>query len=342
VQPTRAAIPEDFAHDEPVWFAEHHGAGGFFNPWNPAPLKGPRDLIAWQLGRNPFRAAKREARPPEVLPAALDRLQDFPEEARVMWLGHASALIQLDGVNLYLDPVLGRVNGLMPRLSPAPARPDALPPADAILITHGHYDHLDTASVRALVAASDRDPVVITPKGLSGALPRSTRRRVELDWWEGVDIRGVSANFVPAQHWHRRGLNDANRALWGGYVIRGSRSIYHSGDTGWFDGFRAIGRVFDGLDLAILPLGAYEPRWFMGDQHMPPEASVTAFADLGARRFLAMHWGTFDLTDEPCDHGARVLLPEILAERGLDPEPFVIARPGGSLALAEDGVHGRL
>jgi L-ascorbate metabolism protein UlaG (beta-lactamase superfamily) len=211
-------------------------------------------------------------------------------------------------------------------------------------LTHGHMDHLDGQSLKALARRFRADLPFIVPRGLSGALPATCRHRIELDWWEEVPVGPVQVALVPAHHWHRRGLNDTNRALWAGLVARGSRTVYHSGDTGWFDGFRAIGRVFPHIDVAVLPIGAYEPRWFMGEQHIAPEDVLQAFDDLGAQTFLAMHWGTFDLTDEPLDHGARSLLPRLLAERGLDPERYAVVAHGGSVGVGPQGteVVGRL
>jgi L-ascorbate metabolism protein UlaG (beta-lactamase superfamily) len=139
--------------------------------------------------------------------------------------------------------------------------------------------------------------------------------------------------LVPAQHWHRRGLFDDNRALWGGYVVRGTRAVYHSGDTGYFDGFHAIGRAFPSIDVALLPLGAYEPRWFMSTQHMAPEQSAQAFLDLGAAQFVGMHWGTFDLSDESVDDGPRLLARVVEEDARVDPRRFHVLRHGGSLGL---------
>jgi L-ascorbate metabolism protein UlaG (beta-lactamase superfamily) len=139
--------------------------------------------------------------------------------------------------------------------------------------------------------------------------------------------------FVPSQHWSRRGLFDTNQALWGGFVIEGSRSrLYHAGDTAWFEGFREIGNRFPGLDAALLPIGAYDPPWFMERQHMNPEQAVQAFVDLGARRFVAMHWGTFKLTDEPLEEPPQRLRAE-WQRRDLSPEGLRIPAIGETIEL---------
>lgn len=296
------------------------------------------------MAKNPFAEARRQ-RPYELASLAdpAGAWAAAPEGARVAWLGHASALVEIDGVVLLIDPVFGKVGGLLPRAAPAPWSVEQLPGIDAVLVSHGHMDHLDAASLDALARRFGPDLPFLVPLGQGRSLPRAARRVVELDWWQHVTIRGVEVHLVPAQHWHRRGPFDLNRALWGGFVVRGSRSLYHSGDTGWFDGFAAIGEVFGGVDAALLPLGAYEPRWFMSDQHMAPEDSVRAFELTRARCLLGMHWGTFDLTDEPLDHGPRELLPAILEERGHDPERFFVMRHGGVLSFGEGAwAEGRL
>lgn len=316
-----------------------HPDGSFANPWTEMPPRGFADVIRWKSGKNAFSDRKR-ARP--ELPVWRDPVgawDALPSGARVQWLGHATVLVEIDGLNVLIDPIFGKAGPVVPRLVPAPRLPDALPRIDVVLISHGHYDHLDAASCKALQARFGPDLLFCAPLGLRGSLPRGARV-VELSWWQSVRVQGVELALVPAQHWHRRGIADMNRALWGGWVIRGSASLYHSGDTGFFDGFAAIGAVFPGLDLAVLPLGAYEPRWFMSPQHMAPEESATAWRLLGARRLLGMHWGTYDLTDEPLDHGARDLLPAALAERGLNPEHAHVLAHGGALSFG--AVHERV
>jgi len=213
---------------------------------------------------------------------------------RITWLGHASFLVQLDGASVAIDPIFGeRIGGFIRRKAPAPLQPADLPRIDATLVSHNHYDHLDQPSVRALGAPA------FAGLGM-GALVERCR---EMEWWESAALTTrVRIHFVPSKHWSRRSLNDVNRTLWGGFVIEGpSGLVYHAGDTAWFDGFAEIGRRFPGISAALLPIGAYDPGWFMEMQHMNPEQAMRAFVDLGARTFVAMHWGTFKLTDEPLD-----------------------------------------
>ncbi len=220
------------------------------------------------------------------------------EPARVTWLGHASFLVQLDGVSLLVDPaLLPTIFGGISRNVPPGVPIEQLPPIDAVLVSHSHYDHLDLPTIEKVGA-----PVVA---GL-GLEPFFRERAPLRDGARLVERRHACAACgspsCPAQHWSRRGLFDTNRTLWGGFVIEGTRAtLYHSGDTAYFDGFEEIGARFPGIDAALLPIGAYDPAWFMERQHMNPEQALRAFEDLGARTFVAMHWGTFKLADEPLD-----------------------------------------
>ena len=252
----------------------------------------------------------------------LATLQTAPaagEPARLTWLGHASWLVQLDGLSLLVDPVFSkRISGIVPRNADAPLQPSELPRIDATLITHSHYDHYDRPSVEAVGART----VAGTGMGTS----------VELGWWDVERLSdSVRVSFVPSQHWSRRGLFDTNETLWGGFVIESSAArVYHAGDTAWFDGFREIGARFPGIDAALLPIGAYDPGWFMEKQHMNPEQAVQAFVDLQAKTFVAMHWGTFKLTDEPLDEPPRRVREE-WARRGLPTDALEIPPIGGSI-----------
>jgi L-ascorbate metabolism protein UlaG (beta-lactamase superfamily) len=248
------------------------------------------------------------------------------EPARLVWLGHASWLVQLGGLSLLIDPVLrDGIFGGISRNGSAPLAPDALPPIAAQLVSHNHYDHMDAPSLRAVGA-----PVV---SGLGNGrhldLPVT-----ELGWWDTADVNGVRVTYVPSQHWSRRSLSDSNRSLWGGFVIAANGlSIYHSGDTAYFDGFAEIGRRFPQIDVALLPIGAYDPRWFMSKQHMNPTEALDAFRDLGARTMIAMHWGTFKLTDEPLDEPPRLFREEATA-RGLSAAATHVAAVGETITMA--------
>jgi len=246
------------------------------------------------------------------------------EPARITWIGHATFLVQLDGISLLIDPVLGdRISGIIKRNVALPLTPAELPRIDACLVTHSHYDHLDLPSLRKVAAP------ILAGTGVGGIVGPPCS---ELGWWDSDHVGGVKVTFVPAQHWSRRGLADANETLWGGFVIEGSKSrLYHSGDTAFFEGFAEIGRRFPGIGLAMLPIGAYDPAWFMERQHMNPEQATQAFVDLGASQFVAMHWGTFKLTDEPLDEPPQRLRAE-WARRKLDPAALHLPAIGATVA----------
>jgi L-ascorbate metabolism protein UlaG (beta-lactamase superfamily) len=282
------------------------------------------DKLAGRRRKSPAHAPV----PAADVDAAALRVPPRPgEPPRLTWLGHASWLVQLADLSLLIDPVLGdSIVGFTKRNGVAPLPAATLPSIDAQLVSHNHYDHMDMSSLRAVGA-----PVVAgleNGRHVGAYLPVT-----ELGWWDAADIGGVRITYVPSQHWSRRSLADSNRSLWGGFVIEaGGFSIYHSGDTAYFDGFADIGRRFPKLDAALLPIGAYDPEWFMSKQHMNPREALDAFRDLDARRVVAMHWGTFKLTDEPLDEPPR-LFRDCAAERGLDEEAARIAAVGETITL---------
>ena len=282
------------------------------------------DKLAGRRRKSPDHCAVRRVEPDLALLAT----PPAPGEgARLTWLGHASWLVQLDGVSLLIDPVLrDSITGFI-RRNVAPGVPlEKLPPIRATLVSHNHFDHLDMPSVLQVGAP------VIGGSGLARYFPRS-RTVTELGWWGSTRVDGVTVHFVPAQHWSRRGMNDVNETLWGGFIVEGaSARVYHSGDTAYFEGFKEIGRRFPGLHAAMLPIGAYDPEWFMKRQHMNPEQAVQAYEDLGAQHFLAMHWGTFKLTDEPLDEPPQRLEAE-WRRRGWPGEPLHVLAVGESFSV---------
>lgn len=213
----------------------------------------------------------------------------------ITWIGHASFLIQANGKNMLVDPIWTSRTPFMRRLSPPGLLPDQLPPIDAVLISHGHYDHLQFGSLRRIAG----EPLYLVPSGLARLLKRKGFRRVEeLEWWQSLELDGVRLSFVPAQHWTRRTPWDTNASHWGGWVIESPHNtVYFAGDSGYFRGFRDIGERFS-IDVALMPIGAYEPEWFMSPQHVTPEESVQAFVDVKARLFIPMHYGAFHLADD--------------------------------------------
>jgi N-acyl-phosphatidylethanolamine-hydrolysing phospholipase D len=228
----------------------------------------------------------------------------FSGDAALTWIGHASFLARMDGAVFATDPIFShRCSPVSfmgpPRLVPPGVPLDALPRLDFALLSHDHYDHTDRATVQALGARGVR---FLVPRGMASLVKEFGAEAEELSWWESREIGGVRVHCVPAQHFSGRTLTDRNRRLWAGWVVEGrTRRFYHAGDTGYFPGFREIGARFGPIDLAAMPIGAYMPREMMRVVHVNPEEAVRAAVDLGARRVVAMHFGTFDLADEPLD-----------------------------------------
>jgi N-acyl-phosphatidylethanolamine-hydrolysing phospholipase D len=233
-------------------------------------------------------------------------LRRQPPSTTITWVGHATLLVQVDGLNVLTDPQwsdrAGPTSWLGPRrLGPPGLAFEALPRIDVVVISHDHYDHLDLPTVKRLAAA--HDPLFIVPLGLKPWFADNGMTHVEeLDWWQEREHGGVRFICVPAQHFSQRSFWDANRRLWASWAIVGrEKRLYFAGDTGYFAGFKEAGRRLGPFDVAALPIGAYVPAEIMKWVHVTPEESVQAFVDLGARTMVAMHWGTFDLADEPLD-----------------------------------------
>ncbi len=229
----------------------------------------------------------------------------------VTWIGHATLLVQMDHVSFLTDPTwsdtASPVSFAGPqRFVPPGVAIDDLPIIDFVVVSHNHYDHLDTGTLAALAERDSRTRFFV-PLG-NGDLLRDegVENVVELDWGESRDFRDVRVTCLPSQHWSKRGVGDDNEALWSSWAVVGKqRRFYFAGDTGYFGGFARIGRVFGGFDLAAVPIGAYEPKAMMQFSHMNPEEAVRAARDVRADRALAMHFGTFDLSDEPLDEPPR-------------------------------------
>lgn len=243
----------------------------------------------------------------------------------VTWIGHSTFLIQTGGINILTDPVWAERMGMQKRLTKPGMPIRELPEIDAVMISHGHYDHLDFASIRKLKG----DPVFYVPEGLGASFRRRGYKKVkEAVWWEAYDIEDVRFTFVPAQHWTRRTLWDTNTSHWGGWVIEYKGfSIYFAGDTGYFRGFKEIGEKMS-VDAVLMPIGAYEPEWFMKVSHINPEDAVTAYLDLNAKGpFIPMHYGAFRLADDTGPEALERLLAE-WEKRALDPDKLNVMKIG--------------
>lgn len=246
----------------------------------------------------------------------LEYLHGNRHETSVTWVGHATFFIQYEGLNIVTDPVWARRMAFTKRLGEPGLPIDEIPPLDIILISHSHYDHMHIASIRRLYRA---ETTIVVPVGLRRKMiSKGFRRVVEMKWWESTTIGGVTITFVPTQHWTRRTPFDTNTSHWGGFVLEPelqqketreveansqdtSRilppNLYFAGDSGYFHGFKEIGNRFN-IHIALMPIGAYEPEWFMTSQHVNPEEALQAFLDVKAETMIPMHYGTFRLADD--------------------------------------------
>jgi N-acyl-phosphatidylethanolamine-hydrolysing phospholipase D len=317
-----SARAQEPAPEAAALYAPHHDGDGFFNPWEPFDWSVTR-FLRWQLSPNPFDKDRAPAIPRVANDGA--GLAGREHSATVTWVGHATVAVHDDDDVFLTDPHFsGRA--LWPRRVVPPGVPLESVPADAFALTsHNHYDHLDADTVKRLPASV----TWFVPLGLADWFrARGRERVVELDWWQSVRHGRWTLTCLPSQHWSRRIEQGTNESLWCAWLIdSGKRRYFFAGDTGYFPGFAEFGRRFGPIDLALLPIGAYEPRWFMRYQHMNPEDVVRTVADLHARHMVAIHWGTFDLTDEPLDLPPQALA-EAVAAAGADPERFRVLAIG--------------
>ncbi|KRR18451.1 hypothetical protein CQ14_34790 [Bradyrhizobium lablabi] len=313
--------------------SDHFDGMRFFDP-DGVPPKSLAEVLRWQFGSDRKRASW-----PDWVPNAHS---DTPpprvsgDKVRLSFVGHVSWLIQTRDLNILVDPVWSlRASPLSfagPKRHNDPGIAfDALPKIDVVLVSHGHYDHLDIATLSKLTEKFS--PRVITPLG-NDVTMRDTDAAIKaegFDWQDRVELgNGIAVTLVPTRHWSARGLFDRNKALWASFVLETpAGKLYIVCDSGYGEGkhFRRVAEQHGPLRLAILPIGAYEPRWFMKDQHMNPSDAVKALADCGAREALAHHHGTFQLTDEAIDAPVNALA-DALKEAKIPPERFAALKPG--------------
>ena len=248
----------------------------------------------------------------------------------ITWIGHSTFLVRMDGVTFLTDPMFSSRAGPLPFVGPVRLVPPgvpltALPPIHFVLLSHDHYDHADLPSVKQLAQRGVR---FVVPLRMGAWVERAGGQAIELNWWQSVELGGVRIHCVPAQHFSGRSLRDRNSRLWAGWVVAGStRRFYHAGDTGYSPEFAAVGERLGPIDLAVVPIGAYRPAAMMRLAHTTPEEALRVGLDVRARRIAAMHFGTFDLADEPLDEPPRRFLAE--AERlGLGPDRAWVLRIG--------------
>jgi L-ascorbate metabolism protein UlaG (beta-lactamase superfamily) len=228
------------------------------------------------------------------------------EELKLTLIGHSTVLIQINNINILTDPHYSKRSSIVTWAGPKRVIQPAikisdLPPIDLVLISHNHYDHLDIPTLKLLNAK-------FSPKVLVGLGNKELLRSngitnvVEMDWWDKFLFNDIPISFTPTQHWSARGLFDKRKTLWGGFLIEATKKIFFAGDTGYGKVFKQINKKYGAIDVGLIPIGAYEPRWFMKDAHVNPEEAVKIFLDLKLKHGFGIHFGTFkDLTDEPID-----------------------------------------
>jgi N-acyl-phosphatidylethanolamine-hydrolysing phospholipase D len=328
--------------------------GSFRNPWPNSAPHSLRDVLKWARERRTQPRAETPARGsfPVATPAiAHPRVGDGVFAAT--WIGHSTVLLQLGPLNVITDPVFSQrafpVQWMGPRRVMDPAVPiDALPSLDVVLLSHNHYDHLDKPAVKR-IARSHPHAAWVVPLGV-GAYIRDwgARQVIELDWWEETTIESLRVTATPARHFSARRLGDRNKTLWCGYGLElDGRRIYFTGDTAYHPQFAEIGARCGPFQLVMIPIGAYDPRWFMGIVHVDPEEAVQIYEDLIRPHagephpvMLGIHWGTFRLTDEPMDEPPRRVVARWRAV-GLPKDCLWIARFGETRVLSDgDGRRG--
>lgn len=335
--------------------APHHGENGFRNLHVERITQGFGAFLRWR-----WDAWRQDLPPPPRTPTPvqapdLPLLSSYASAASpaptVTWIGHASTLVQAGGLQVLTDPIFSQRASPLSWIGPKRAQPPGvalqdLPPIDAVLISHNHYDHLDRDSLVGLYqrgVQKAHPTTFLVPLGLKALLEGWGIAGVqELDWWQKVQLGSTQFHLTPVQHWSARGLFDRNETLWGGWAVMApDLHWFYAGDTGYSPDFADIRKRFasaqtpalgGGFDLALIPVGAYEPRWFMAGQHVDPAQAVQIHQDLGAQRSLGVHWGTFELTDEPLDQPPRDL-QTARDTAGIAPDAFFVLAIGETRTL---------
>jgi len=309
--------------------SDHFDGLRFFNPDHPDTDRSLGQMLRWKL-------REKAARWPKSVPGRQVRPDAQVEGLRITMVGHATLLIQAAGLNILTDPVWSdRTSPIRfagpKRVTPPGIAFDDLPPIHVVLLSHNHYDHLDAATLKRIQAA--HRPLIVTPLGNDAILRRIIPdAHVAIgDWGDRIEIGdGADVHIVPAHHWSARGIGDRRMALWCGFMLRtAAGQVYFAGDTGYGDGaiFRAMRARYGPTDVALLPIGAYAPRWFMAAQHTDPDEAVRIMIDLEAHSAIGIHWGSVQLTDEAREE-PLTLLRRALSDRGIDEGRFPAAAAG--------------
>ena len=282
-------------------------------------------MLRWKLTSSQEYTEEERTYLPGLVQKAKERILAMPHGDFIMWVGHGTFLIRVNGIYWLVDPIFSE-RALLPKRKTPPGISledlKEIAPDPRVIVTHNHYDHLDK---RTILDLPERTKVYV-PLGLKPYIQSLNKKDVtEMDWWQEVDCGGdIRLVCLPAQHWSRRVGQGWNETLWASFMLITSQmKIYLGGDSGYFVGYQEIGKRFPGIDYALLPTTAFHPRWFMHYNHMNVAETIDAFGDLKARFMIPTQWGTFHLGDEPPGYPVLELKRKIVA-RGLDPERFII------------------
>lgn len=286
----------------PYKISDHYNGKIFFNPNGVGEPKTLIDVMKWKMtGHSDSWPKSVEKLPPQATP-----VPQSTDKIIATFVSHATFLLQMDGMNILTDPVWSKRASPLSFAGPSRVHPpgiamDKLPKIDVVVISHNHYDHMDSETIKDL--EEKFSPTFIVPLANAEKMKSfGAKKVIELDWWDATTINEIKFILTPAQHWSSRTLTDKREALWGAFMIEGTKEkVYFAGDTGYGPHFQETYKKLGAPTLALLPIGAYEPRWFMKDMHMNPEDAVLAHLDLQSKMSLGMHFGTFKLTDEAID-----------------------------------------
>jgi L-ascorbate metabolism protein UlaG (beta-lactamase superfamily) len=320
--------------DPALLYAPNKKNDTFYNPWLPMEKRGFGELLRWKISRKATYSEHERNFLPKFIPGLKERVQSMGPGDFIAWIGHGTFLIRVDGQYWLTDPIFTD-RALLPKRRTPPALSLAdlrdLAPEINVIISHNHYDHLDRKSVMQLPPSAR----FFVPPGLADYLKSLGRSRVtELDWWQSFDGPGFHLVCLPAQHWSRRFRQATDSTLWASFLlITPSTRIYFGGDSGYFVGYKEIGKRYPGIEYALMPTTAYHPRWFMHYAHMDTAENLEAFRDLGAEYFIPTQWGAFELGDEPAGYPALDLKRSIQT-KNIDPSRYIVMDLGQVLPIS--------
>lgn len=334
---------------------KHHRPDGFQNNYTDATDKSGLEVLKWMWQRQRDGLPKPPQQQTPVVTPEVEFVHTNKGKSQVpaiTWIGHATMLVQMGGLNILLDPVFSERASPVQFAGPKRYQPpgislQGLPHIDLVLISHNHYDHLDIGSVRTLSSQAGGSPLFVVPLGVKKWMTDKGVGNVkQMDWWDSLQVElpdgALDVHFTPVQHWSSRSIADRRATLWGGFALFAPDfHLYFSGDTGYSQDFLNTQRHFasrqkmelgGGFDVALIAIGAYEPRWFMKEQHVNPQEAVQIHRDLKAKRSIGVHWGTFDLTDESLDE-PPIELGIARDAAGLNKQDFDVMAIGQTLKL---------